>query len=84
MAIQLVVRQGVTHNRPAVSPVFNTGCAASCTVLTCSCTAAANYWSSTTYANVPSGAWVVNFFDGGVGAGGKDGTRPVRAVRGGR
>jgi len=38
---------------PAASPAFNTGCAASCTVLTCSCTVPVFYWSSYTYANNP-------------------------------
>ena len=34
---------------PAVDAAFNTGCAASCTGATCSCTASDDYWSSTTY-----------------------------------
>jgi Protein of unknown function (DUF1566) len=69
---------------PAVSAAFNTGCAANCTVTTCSCTAAANYWSSTTSANEPAvAAWVVNFNFGFVVARNKSDERHVRAVRGG-
>ena len=84
---------------PAVSPAFNTGCMAACTVLTCSCTAwtlepGANtpfgYWSSTTVSRAHRLAWFVNFVDGNVVAGDtgdhgfKDFTMGVRAVRGGR
>jgi hypothetical protein len=68
---------------PAVSPAFNTGCAASCTVLTCSCTVSNYYWSSSTYANEPELAWVVLFGSGSPIAGGKNGNFSVRAVRGG-
>jgi hypothetical protein len=68
---------------PAVSAAFNTGCAANCTVTTCSCTAASNYWSSTTSTNDPTAAWVVNFNFGFVVARNKSGDRHVRAVRGG-
>ena len=68
---------------PAVAPAFNTGCAASCTVLTCSCTAAAFYWSSSTNAFNPAFAWLVSFFDGFVDAGDKSLLGFVRAVRGG-
>jgi hypothetical protein len=68
---------------PAVSPAFNTGCVAACTVATCSCTAAAGSWSSSTYANVPTLAWGVAFNDGVVNSGFKSNTFRVRAVRGG-
>ena len=53
---------------PAVSPAFNTSCTASCTVLTCSCTASGFYWSSSSYAFNPANAWGVDFFSGGVNA----------------
>jgi hypothetical protein len=69
---------------PAVSAAFNTGCVASCTVLTCSCTVASYYGSSTSYASFPPFAWLVFFADGHVGAGGKSSTNYVRAVRGGQ
>ena len=69
---------------PAVSPAFNTGCAfAGCTVLTCSCTMAADYWASTSNANVAINAWRVDFFAGFVRPGDKTGGNFVRAVRGG-
>ena len=68
---------------PSVSPAFNTACAATCTVLTCSCTAASDYWSSSTLANSPTGAWDVNFSNGLVNSVDKSNTFHVRAVRGG-
>jgi hypothetical protein len=68
---------------PAVSPAFNTNCVVGATVLTGSCTAASNYWSSTSSAFDPSFAWFVFFFDGFVVADGKNLTLHVRAVRGG-
>jgi len=68
---------------PAVSPAFNTACAPACTVLTCSCTAASFYWSSTTVASSPSIAWVVGFSDGYANFRAKGDGAYVRAVRGG-
>lgn len=71
---------------PAIDAVFNTSCAASCTVTTCSCTASDYYWSSTTYKSIPSSAWTVLFFYGDVDASrdlGKTSNFRVRAVRGG-
>ena len=68
---------------PSVFPAFNTSCAASCTVLTCSCTQPFNYWSSSTYETNPTSAWYVFFSDGNVYAFGKNFTGYVRAVRGG-
>jgi hypothetical protein len=50
---------------PSVHSAFNTGCVPSCTVLTCSCTTADNYWSSTSHAGFPGEvAWAANVFDG--------------------
>ena len=46
-------------------------------------TAAANYWSSTTFAGVSSLAWLVNFSDGFVNNDDKNNSLSVRAVRGG-
>jgi len=43
---------------PALDPVFNTACAPSCTVTTCSCDAANFYWSSTSLAPLPNFAWI--------------------------
>ena len=68
---------------PSVDPVFDSSCVAACTVLTCSCTASAFYWSSTTEADGPGAAWGVRFDDGNVETDGKGNVRAVRAVRGG-
>jgi hypothetical protein len=72
--------------QPAVSPAFNTGCVADCTVLTCSCTGlgTADHWSSTSSAFNPGDAWTVGFFGGNI-LGPDKSTAPlrVRAVRGG-
>jgi len=51
---------------PVVPPAFDSSCAASCTVTTCSCTARSAYWSSTELANDPTQAWFVDFGDGHV------------------
>ncbi len=70
---------------PAIPAIFNTNCPNGCTVLTCSCTLAAEmiFWSSTTYVNTPAQAWLVNFFDGTAYVAAKSSTYHVRAVRGG-
>jgi uncharacterized protein DUF1566 len=71
---------------PSVSPAFDAGCIAGCTVLTCSCTNTSQYyWSSSAYAGAPSNAWVADFGIGLLGQGfGKDfSSFCVRAVRGG-
>ncbi len=80
----------VNYNKlhPVVSTVFNKGCATGCTVdgvsgPMCSCTGSKDYWSSTTYAYSPYKAFYVDFFGGLVGVENKDGSRAVRAVRGG-
>jgi hypothetical protein len=69
---------------PSVSPVFNSGCLPGCSVLTCSCTKAADHWSSTTKVDVPVNAWRVDFHEGFVrAAADKTFGNFVRAVRGG-
>jgi hypothetical protein len=71
---------------PSVSSAFNTGCVATCTVLTCSCTIESRYWSSSTVANSPTFAWIVLFDFGSVNFvidNGKSNGSFVRAVRGG-
>jgi uncharacterized protein DUF1566/dockerin type I repeat protein len=80
--LQTIVDYG--NANPAVSTAFNSGCTASCTPTTCSCTAAAFYWSSTSNVAGPSFAWGVHFFAGASEAGGnvKSSTALVRAVRG--
>ncbi len=67
---------------PAVSPDFNT-CWGGCSALTCSCTISSNYWSSSTFADFPAYAWLVDFYGGGTSAVSKTGSYYVRAVRGG-
>ncbi len=70
-----------------IDPVFHTGCfTPGCTVTTCSCTRANIYWSSTSTQDFPTGAWIVDFFDGSVLSFEKSfflNTFYVRAVRGG-
>jgi hypothetical protein len=75
---------------PPVSAEFDTNCIASCKVddpenpeNVCSCTAATDYWSSTSGADFPFNAWGVGFLNGGVFFGSKFGDFRVRAVRGG-
>ena len=69
---------------PAMSPAFqNDTCMDGCTVLTCSCTSASAYWSSSTDASSPAGAWYVDFNVGVVKFVRKSFTFRVRAVRGG-
>jgi len=72
------------NSNSAISLTFNTNCTAGVTVLNGSCTAADNYWSSSTLVNGPAFTWGVGFHDGNVDA------FPtafsllrVRAVRGG-
>ena len=70
---------------PSVSSAFNNHCTAACDQLTCSCTAALGYWSSSSVASNPNYAWVVNFGDGIVHVGAKSSGDVVlyaRAVRG--
>jgi hypothetical protein len=68
---------------PSIHPVFDTGCMPGCDVLSCSCTLADYYWSSTTYAGSPSDAWTPYFYVGLVYADYKTTSHSVRAVRGG-
>ena len=68
---------------PSVSPAFNTACETSCAVLTCSCTRSDLYWSSSTYADNPVGAWSVYCNAGLANVDSKTKPHSVRAVRGG-
>lgn len=68
---------------PALYSAFNTACPAACTVLTCSCSAWDDYWSSTTRQGGPETAWVVDFFAGSTDANMKSDLLYVRAVRAG-
>jgi hypothetical protein len=72
---------------PAVDPIFNTACAPSCTVLTCSCTdfSGIYYWSSTPEADTsssPANAWGVEFDFGTVNRINEALPAHARAVRG--
>ncbi len=69
--------------RPPVDIVFNDECVPGCTVLECSCTKIASYWSSTTYQNTPTAAWYVGFVNGIVTTTTKTNLYYVRAVRAG-
>ena len=69
---------------PSVSAEFNDNCTSGApTVLTGSCTAAIQYWASTTSARAPAFAWAVIFSDGLAGEFSKAFVFRVRAVRGG-
>ncbi len=70
------------HVDPAIDPAFNAGCVPGCSVLTCSCTSAFHYWTSTTSVGSPLFAWVVVFGSGSVDPDQKISFRYVRAVRG--
>ena len=41
------------------------------------------FWSSSSYASLVSLAWLVGFYSGNLGSGGKSGTSYARCVRGG-
>lgn len=69
---------------PAVGAAFDTACAPSCSVTTCSCIKqTSSYWASSTYQQAPAAAWLVNFVVGNVFADIKSSDYYVRAVRGG-
>lgn len=72
---------------PSVDPAFHqSGTCTACSDLTlasCSCTALAVYWSSSTYVGFPRNAWAVAFGGGGDGNLPKPANQSVRAVRGG-
>ncbi|MBI5505004.1 MAG: DUF1566 domain-containing protein [Deltaproteobacteria bacterium] len=66
---------------PSVAPPFQSACPEGCAVTACSCTALADYWSSTTAAVNTSLAWVVEFSRGRADDRAKSTARAVRAVR---
>lgn len=68
---------------PSVPALFDTGCTPGCTVLTCSCTTASDYWTSSTVAEFPELAWVVSFGESAATGGAKSSFFYLRAVRGG-
>ena len=78
-----IIDYSVAYPGPTVSAAFNSGCVASCTVTTCSCTAAF-YWSSTLVAGFPfNAAWYVNFNFGSVENASKNTFLFARGVRAG-
>jgi hypothetical protein len=72
---------------PAVNVAFQgPSCGGACTAVTdpdCSCTQSGVYWSASTYATIPDGAWVVDFDQGYLNADPRTFIEYVRAVRGG-
>lgn len=73
----------VNHQTNTTSAIFNAGCGAGCSVLTCGCTVAGFHWTSSSAAASPATAWYVRFDTGTVGPFGKGNALLVRAVRGG-
>ena len=81
--LQRIVNYEIEFPGPAVSPASNNLCVAGCSRLTCSCTQAGVYWSSSSDASGPQAAWSVYFDAGYVLQNPKTGASYVRAVRGG-
>lgn len=79
--LQTLVSYGT--QAPASYPVFSSACFAPCTVLTCSCTQADLFWTSSTEQYEPTKAWTVVFTIGQVIPFPKEAVGFVRAVRGG-
>ncbi len=67
----------------AIDPAFDTSCTGGCDFGTCSCTASAYYWSSTSFSPILNQAWSVDFGLGNVVSNTKSLNGRVRAVRGG-
>lgn len=76
---------GCASTAPCVARAFDRGCSPGCTVSNCSCTLADFYWSVTSLADLPAGAWEVYFYDGSgfPNFSDKQFDKHVRAVRGG-
>ena len=84
--VELASIVSYARTNPAILPAFIVpDCIPGCTILTCSCTRAGAYWTSTTsqQPGFQTVAWTVDFFNGGWSRGGKSGMGYVRAVRGG-
>lgn len=82
-----IVNYEVAFPGPTVHPAFHDpatcfGCT-DVTAPSCTCTASANYWSSTTYQGIPNYAWAVGYYYGTLGADLKSDPLRARAVRGG-
>ncbi|MFN8643679.1 MAG: DUF1566 domain-containing protein [Candidatus Binatia bacterium] len=76
---------GCGSTAPCVPRAFDRACAPGCTVSSCSCTLPEFYWSATSLALSPDGAWEVYFYDGSQfpNFSPKQFDKYVRAVRGG-
>lgn len=68
---------------PVVDAAFDTGCSGSCAGITCSCTAASRYWTSSTLPSDAGKAWFFGFGDGSMDPDSKDTLNSARAVRNG-
>jgi hypothetical protein len=64
----------------AYSPYFESKCLEGCSVTACGCDSGET-WSSTSYAEAPQSAWLVDFADATTSARIKTGQAHVRAVR---
>ncbi|MBI5506700.1 MAG: DUF1566 domain-containing protein [Deltaproteobacteria bacterium] len=80
---ELETLTSLASDHPATEAAFNTACAPSCTVTTCSCIRSNFYWTSTTYSSSPGNAWIVGFAVGNTNSNLKSSLYYVRAVRGG-
>lgn len=80
---ELETLRNLEESGPATFAVFDAGCTAGCTVITCSCTSSDVYWSSSSYELGPTNAWGVFFEDGDTSPSEKTTANYVRAVRGG-
>lgn len=75
---------GCGSTAPCVPRAFDSGCAAGCAASNCSCTQAGFYWSVTSLAGYPQGAWEIYFYDGSaLNFSDKTYAEYTRAVRGG-
>ena len=81
--LETIIDYSVASPGPTVPGAFNSSCAASCTVTTCSCTAGFNYWSSTSFAGGPAFAWSAGFGFGEVSFFVKNQSTFARGVRAG-
>jgi hypothetical protein len=78
---ELQTLRDLTTFDPSIDPVFQRSACADLTNPVCNRTGSSNYWSSTTLVSNPENAWDVNFDEGSVDSGDKNGTSFVRAVR---
>lgn len=85
--LQSILDYEILASGPVVNAAFHkpatcVGCM-NVTAATCSCTASALHWSSTSRTVGPNSAWSVNFGDANINSNGKTSPFRARAVRGG-